>query len=841
MPKKLVVVESPAKAKTVNKMLGAEYLVRASLGHVRDLPERTLGVDVQKNFEPVYVMAKGKKKVIDELRRAARDCEAVYLAPDPDREGEAIAWHIEELLKPGNPNKPFYRVQYNEITPAAVRRAFERPGAIDSRRVNAQQARRILDRLVGYMVSPMLWRKIRRGLSAGRVQSVALRLVCEREEEIRRFVPEAYWILGAKARKLVAPLNPFTLRLMRIDDEKANIRSAEDAERIRKELESRRLRVAEVAVREVTRRPLPPLITSSLQQAASSLYGFAPKRTMALAQKLYEGVDLGEGPVGLITYMRTDSFNIAAEALDACRTLIRKSFGPEYCPERPNVYRSRDLAQEAHEAIRPTDVRRTPESVASHLDPSELKLYRLIWQRFVASQMTPARFDQRTVKVDAVAPAAGATRYQLQASASDLKFPGHLKVMGAELKPKTEPGSKTDAEPEQRLPPLAVGEDLECLEWLSERKETQPPPRYSEASLVKALEGNGIGRPSTYAQIIATLEQRRYVSNEKRVLTPTELGMQVNALLVASLDALFNVAFTAAMEERLDLVEQGKIEWTRMLEDFYKQFQEWMKATQDSPADAGAVGRLLQALGAVREWAPPVRSGKRVFSDEKFVESVRRQAADGKRQISPRQLAALARIAARYRAQSPALEAALRETGFGALLDEAAETQPRESSLKRLAVLKDLPLGERARSFVDSLQARADAGRPLTPAQQQALGRVVLSHAAQIPDFDARRAELELEQPAPAEDRESGPLLEALAGVRQWHAPVTRGRRVFDDKAFFESLAEQYRRRRSLSDRQRAALKKLTARYRAQIPHFDRLAEQYGLALKPEAPAEPAE
>jgi len=379
MGKKLVVVESPAKAKTIGKILGSGYVVKSSVGHIRDLPERTLGVDIEHDFAPKYVFSKGKAKVVAELKKAAKTCDEVYLAPDPDREGEAIAWHLQETLADAAKGKPFHRVQYNEITPRAVKAAFENPGVIDMHRVDAQQARRVLDRIVGYMVSPMLWRRIKRGLSAGRVQSVALRLVSERERQIQAFKIEEYWVMGANVRRETQPLDPFAVKLVRVDGEKPSVGSEQAAKALLSDLDGCSLRVKDVRVRETTRRPLPPFITSTLQQSASSVYSFSPNRTMGLAQKLYEGVDLGSGgPVGLITYMRTDSVNVSRDAQASARAFIGEAYGSAYYPETPNFYKSRASAQEAHEAIRPTEVARTPESLRGVLDAPSLKLYELI-------------------------------------------------------------------------------------------------------------------------------------------------------------------------------------------------------------------------------------------------------------------------------------------------------------------------------------------------------------------------------------------------------------------------------------------------------------------------------
>ncbi|MBN1558563.1 MAG: type I DNA topoisomerase [Lentisphaerae bacterium] len=831
----LVIVESPAKAKTINRMLGNAYVVKSSMGHVRDLPVKSLGVDIENGFQPKYVVVRGRRKVVDELKRAARDCEAVYLAPDPDREGEAIAWHLRALLGGEDGNMPFYRVQYNEITADAVRRAFAHPGELDRNRFEAQQARRILDRIVGYKVSPMLWRRIKPGLSAGRVQSVALRLVCERETEIRAFVPEPYWVLGARVRKRVDPRDPFRVRLALINGQKADVRSESDAAGIRDDLDRRALRVEKITRREIHKRPPPPFITSTLQQAASGRCGFSPRRTMALAQQLYEGVDLGDGPAGLITYMRTDSVTVAREAQQACRALIRERFGEAYCPAKPNVYRSRAGAQEAHEAIRPTDVQRTPDAVRAHLDPAQLKLYRLIWERFTASQMTPALIDQRTVDIDAVASGADADRYTLRATDSQVRFPGYMQASGIEKASNKDAEDGDGEDDETAVPPLDEGEPLDCLEWLTDRKETQPPPRYSEASLVRALEKNGVGRPSTYAQILSTLHQREYVTREKRTLTPTELGMQVNALLVSTLDPLFDVAFTASMEASLDDVEAGTLEWDRMLETFYGQFQVWMENTRSPAADGALLRRALAALKSVREWNPPVKNGKRTYSDERFVQSIERQLESGGKPVTERQLQALLRLAVRYRDQVPEAGALVREAGCEDLLDDPSLRPPRPVTLKKFELLDAVDLDEKARAFVESLRTRVEGGRRLTEAQARALDGIVLARSAEIPDFDRVKAELELTAPERAADEESGPLLDALRTVTEWKEPVTRGKRTFDDRAFYESLARHFGERGCLTERQRAALKKLVRRYAGQVRDFASLAERYGIGRK--APA----
>ncbi|MCX7590752.1 MAG: type I DNA topoisomerase [Kiritimatiellae bacterium] len=828
--KKLVIVESPAKAKTINRFLGTDYVVKSSLGHVCDLPENTLGVDLEHGFEPKYVLLKGKKRIVEELRRAAKDASAVYLAPDPDREGEAIAWHLEKLLRPGQEDKPFHRVQYNEITAKALAEAFRNPGSIDLRRVEAQQARRILDRIVGYKVSPVLWKHIRRGLSAGRVQSVALRMICEREDAIRRFVPEAYWIIGALVRKLVPPPTPFRIRLARVDGEKVDIRSEKEATDLKMELQQRELKVVRVAMRETTRRASPPFITSTLQQAAAAVCGFSPKRTMLIAQRLYEGVDLGDGPVGLITYMRTDSFRVAEDAVRECRRLISERYGEPYCPTKPNFFRSRESAQEAHEAIRPTDVWRTPESVARYLDPAELKLYRLIWQRFVASQMAAAQILQRLVEIEALPGPQQTRTFTFEARASEIRFSGYMEVLGRD--PKI---PDSDEEQEVQLPPLEEGERLQCIEWLSERKETQPPPRYTESSLVAALEKHGIGRPSTYAQIVSTLLERKYVTKEKRALVPTELGIRVNQLLVSTLDDLFNVKFTAAMEGSLDEIENGSLDRTAMLDAFYRRFQQWIAKTKLPDADMNSVETVLALLDRVAQWAPPAKRGRRVFSDEAFVKSIREQICGGKRAVSQRQLETLVRIALRYKAQIPDIEDRLVELGFGEFLEKLKANMPEETTLRKLEILSGIDLPDSARAFVTSLREQVEANRRLSPAQLRALDSILATAAPAIENYSEIRASLGLKEAGTEKDVESEALLEALKSVREWKPPVTRGERQFDDRAFYLSLQRQFEQKHFLSPRQKFALKRLVGRYRGQIPDYQALSARFGLGRRGKA------
>jgi DNA topoisomerase-1 len=595
MARSLVIVESPAKAKTINKYLGRNYTVKASYGHVMDLPKKELGINVKKGFEPTYEVSPDKTHVVETLQKAAEKSEAIYLAADPDREGEAICAHLAEVLKPTmaakngkhgkngsngagkKKRKPrkgqeeaelrrnhIFRVMFNEITPRAIRAAFEHPGEINENLVDAQQARRVLDRLVGYKISPLLWDKVRRGLSAGRVQTVALRVIVEREREIRAFTPVEYWSLHAQLAAAEPP--SFEAKLAKYKGEDIEVHTQAEADAIIAAVEKARWQISEVTQKEKRRHAQPPFTTSKLQQAAYNRLRYTAKRTMALAQRLYEGVDLGnEGSVALITYMRTDSVRVSNEALGQVRDLIGSDFGPNYLPEKPNFYKAKKEAQEAHEAIRPTDVSRKPADVKAYLSDDLYKLYQLIWQRFVASQMVPAIFDQTSIDI-----AAG--DYIFRATGSVMKFEGYLAAYQISAEREDDEAAETDEG--RRLPPVAQGEILKLETLRPEQHFTEPPPRYTEATLVKELEDKGIGRPSTYASIISTIVEREYVNKDQGRFTPTMLGEKVNDLLVKSFEDIFDVSFTARMEEELDEIEEGRLRWKDSVKEFYSRFEE---------------------------------------------------------------------------------------------------------------------------------------------------------------------------------------------------------------------------------------------------------------------------
>ncbi len=573
---RLVIVESPAKARTIGRFLGRGYQVKASVGHVRDLYKSKLSVDVDHDFQPIYYVPRDKKKLVKELKEAVAGAEEVYLATDPDREGEAIAWHVQEAT--GLEPERAKRVVFHEITKSAIDEAFQHARSLDMQLVDAQQARRILDRLVGYKISPLLWRNVRRGLSAGRVQSVALRLVVEREREIEAFVPEEYWSIIADLAKREPEKRHFLAKLHRIDGKKFKISTGEEAQTIVAELEKSEWVVSQVKKGTRQRRPYAPFTTSTMQMEASRKLNFTARRTMRTAQSLYEGVKLGDqGAVGLITYMRTDSTNVAKEAQAQARDFIAQRYGESFLPKKPPIYRTKARsAQEAHEAIRPTSVFRTPESLKPYLSSDQYRLYKLIWQRFVASQMTPAIYDTLTVEVEA-GPAGEKKRYLFRATGSSLRFPGFLKVY--EPSKSVEEKRKEEEELENKnIPPLSVGELLDLLKLIPEQHFTQPPPRYTEASLVKALEQYGIGRPSTYATILSTIQDRGYVEKKGKFFHPTKLGMTVNDLLVEHFGRYINVDFTARMEEELDRIARGEEDRVEVLRKFYGPFEQAVEA-----------------------------------------------------------------------------------------------------------------------------------------------------------------------------------------------------------------------------------------------------------------------
>ncbi len=553
----LVIVESPAKAKTLKKYLGDDFKIEASFGHVIDLPKKELGVDIEHDFEPKYDVMEGKEKVLKKLKNEAKKSENIYLASDPDREGEAIAWHIANHLKIKKTN--IKRVLFYEITKEAVLKSINNPEQLDENRFNAQQTRRILDRIVGYKVSPLLWKKIRRGLSAGRVQTVTLRLICEREKEIQAFKPEEYW--SVKGIFLTGSSQELESKLFKIGNKSPHILNSEQADQIVNNIKASNFHISSVERKEKKRNPLPPYTTSKLQQEASTKINFRPYKTMQVAQTLYEGVDIGEqGSVGLITYMRTDSVRISPTAIDSCRKFISEKFGKSYLPSHPKEYSIKSTAQDAHEAIRPTSVEIHPENIKKFLTNDQYKLYKLIWERFVASQMKSALYDQTTIDITDTE-----SEYTFRTTGSILKFDGFLKVFSEESDDKL-------------LPTVNQGDPLKIQSISPQQHFTEPPPRYTESTLVKALEEKGIGRPSTYAPILQNIQERKYAHIKEKKLYPTEIGMLINDMLIESFPEIFDVNFTAQLENKLDDIESSKFQWRDVLSEFYHKFDATLKS-----------------------------------------------------------------------------------------------------------------------------------------------------------------------------------------------------------------------------------------------------------------------
>jgi len=846
MARKLLIVESPAKAKTIGKYLGSDFTVKSSVGHIRDLPKENSAIKVVEKgenaweFVPTYEISEGKEKVVSELKAAVKASGEIYLASDPDREGEAIAWHLKEVLGPVAGDKPFHRVTYNEITKSAVLKAVAEPRDIDMPRVDAQQARRILDRLVGYKVSPLLWKNINcannRSLSAGRVQSVALRLLVERQREIDAFTPETYYLLGVEAKK-PSDSQTFVAKLARFDGKKPEIREKDTANNVLLDLAGATLEVVDLKAQPKTRHALPPFTTSTLQQAASSVLGFSPGKTMKLAQTLYEQ--------GRITYMRSDSVNVSEQARAAARDFIVASFGAPFYPATPNVFATKSKsgvqAQEAHEAIRPTDISLTPQTAS--LEAAELKLYDLIWRRFVASQMADAKTTVKTLSIAAAKPAL-AHDYLFTASATLVDFEGFLKVMKLSLKKKRPDGEDDDDSDEVAyLPDVKAGDELEAVRWLSDEKQTKGPSHYSEASLIKALEENGVGRPSTYAATIETLKAREYAKTEKKKLVPLERGILVCDWLVKKMDALFNVGYTAQMEAELDKVEEQGEPMNAMLSDFYARFLKEIQESVEPPPDRAKFDLVFSLLSEVTEWKPAKTVGKRTYDDRAFVESVREQASEGKRPLSARQLEFLVKMAVMYADQIVDCERRLKEAGLGA----GATLVPRADAelVKYCFQTMDRIGGMLKNPFLKSLHDQWDRGKGLSPKQFGILAKTVGENVGALEDCDEIRARLAEHVPGGFDTKPQDPtvpgILKLMTTVTEWRPAAKKGKKVYDDKGFVKSLADQYARRHSLSPRQVIALKRVAVAYRSKIPDFAVRAEELGLKDIPSSREKSAE
>lgn len=828
--KKLLIVESPAKAKTIGKYLGADFVVKSSVGHIRDLPKDDKAIKVIKEsenhwvFDPTYEISEGKTKVVNELKAATKASDEIYLASDPDREGESIAWHLKEVLEPVADGKPFHRVTYNEITKKAVLKAVAEPREINMSRVDAQQARRILDRLVGYKVSQLLWRNVNcpnpKTLSAGRVQSVALRLLVERQREIDAFKSETYFLMGVEAKR---PQDDFSFiaKLSRYDGEKPDVKTREVANRMLLDLAGARLETVDIKSQPKTRHALPPFTTSTMQQAASSVLGFSPGKTMKIAQALYER--------GLITYMRSDSVNVSEDARAVAKAYITEEFGAKYYPEKPNLFKSKASAQEAHEAIRPTDVKLTPG--LSGLDAQDLKLYDLIWRRFVASQMADAKTTVRTVYLEAFKPAIQ-HEYLFTASSTDIDFEGFLKVMKLSAKKKkTDDDGDEDSDEVAKLPELKKGDELDAVRWLCDEKQTKGPSHYSEASLIKALEENGVGRPSTYAATIETLKARDYAKTEKKKLIPLERGILVCDWLVKKMDSLFNVGYTAEMEAELDKVEEKGEPMNDMLSVFYGNFLKALDGAAEPPPDLAKFKTVFGLLDVVQKWKPAKKIGKRVYDDKAFVDSVKDQIAEGKRAPSARQLEFLIKMVLAYADQIPDAEKTLKSEGIGAGASLVARADA--ELVKYCFGIMDRISGMIKNPFLKSLRDQHDRGKGLSPKQFQILAKAIAENCGALEDASEIRAKLSVHIPEGYEPVSADPtvseILKLVSQISEWRPVIKRGKKVYDDKAFVQSLADQFARRHSLSVRQVIALKRVAVAYKDKIPGFAENSERLGL------------
>ena len=831
---KLLIVESPTKARTIGRMLGKDFMIVASMGHIRDLPEHELGVDIEHGFAPRYVDTPRSHSVVKQLRECAAKADEIYLAPDPDREGEAIAWHIHEVLK-NKTKAPFYRVTFHEITRSAIEQALRSKGQIDLNLVDAQQARRVLDRIVGYQVSPLLWSNVKKGSSAGRVQSAALRLVVEREREIAAFVPKEYWVFTIL---FGAEEGEFKGKLFKIDGKDFTVPDEQGAQQLEQSVRAGSGPViASITAQERRRTPPPPFTTSTLQQSANTVLHYTATNTMRYAQQLYEGVELGsKGPVGLITYMRTDSVTVAREAQVAAAAFIRSTWGPEFAPEKFNYYRNKAAAQEAHEAIRPTDVTRTPESLAPYLDSPQLKLYTLIWKRFVASQMTPAR--QKLTTVDVEIRGADGRLFDFRSAATVTLFPGFTKLWEENGK------DREEKENVAVLGKLREGESASIKKFDREQKFTEPPPHYSEASLIKALEENGIGRPSTYATILRTIQDRDYVRREQGKLIPEELGYEANDFLTGKLPLLFDIGFTAQMESKLDEIEEGKLGWIDMMTEFYRQFVPWLAAAKERPQMDGDVsGKLLACFDGLT-FDPARKIGGRSYDDKRFFNSLKKK-FDADHTVSEKQFQALLAMAGRYRdridpAHLAALPSEYREQleRVNAPAPEAAPAKAADPDLQGVfaalsKVTFEPPDPKRKRPFDDkkffaSLKQQYEGGRALSEKQLAVLKRLAEKYGSatgadpavvrflggKAPEGAGKKTAPASAAPSPDTAARGAELLRELAQVTEWAAPVKRGRYTYDDRKFYVSVKKQFDEGKSLSEKQVAALAKLAERYR---------------------------
>ncbi|MCP4177092.1 MAG: type I DNA topoisomerase [bacterium] len=831
--KKLVIVESPAKARSIGRILGSDYILMASMGHVRDLPQKTLGVDVSKNFKPEYKNT--KSTIIKDLTEAAKKADTIYLATDPDREGEAIAWHLQELLKKKTDGE-FERVEFHEITKNAIKKAFESTCDINKDLVDSQQARRILDRLVGYQVSPLLWSQVKRNISAGRVQSVALRIVCEREREILSFVPKEYWNFSADLLWKNESDKLFTTKLVLINNKKVDITNKKQADEIYNTIKSEKaLTVKSSKTEKVKKHAPPPFITSTLQQAAGSALRFPANKTMQVAQQLYEGMDLGNNDIsGLITYMRTDSFTISKDAQEQCRNYIKESYGENYIPLKPNIYKNKSTAQEAHEAIRPTDITRTPKSMLTKLNKDQFSLYNLIWTRFLASQMIAANISKSTVDS---AVKVNDNEYIFRAISTTTVFPGFSKVLGSANQDNNK--NKPDF-----LYKIEQGDSCTLDSLSHEQKFTEPPPRYTEPSLIKELEANGIGRPSTYATIVNTIQNRKYVLKEKGKLIPEDLGFKVNDYLVKTLPDLFNIGFTAEMENELDKVEDGDEVWSNMLQIFYDHFSKWLQDAKYNSAPAEEkVTNLFDILNKVKEWAPAEKKGTRTYNDQRFYSSIVKQ-HDKNSKLTSKQWESLLKLALKYEDQLPELNSLAEKHKFASeitdlkediKLKEIEKEKNNEEISEKLKNFKaafklfddvkfDKENSFNEESFVKSLSDQVEAGRNLSSKQLYVLKKIGIANKDTMSNFTdftdllgISETEITTINSMNNVDNEKKEEIEKfiklLDNINSWDEPTQKGKRKFDDKSFYTSLKKQFESKKNLSPKQYYALKKLVSKY----------------------------
>ncbi len=844
----LVIVESPAKARTINRILDSSFSVQSSMGHIRDLPEKSFGVDLENEFTPAYRVNTSRKNVISSLNKAVKKAKNVYLATDPDREGEAIAWHLFELLKKKSRSAEFHRVTFHEITKQAVLSAFKHPEKLDMDRVNAQQARRILDRIVGYQVSPLLWKRIDRSArSAGRVQSVALRLICEREVKIRGFVPVEYWVFTALFYKSEHKNDTFSAKLQAVDGSKVEINNEKDALFIYNDALKGEYQVAGAAQKPKTKRPGPPFITSTLQQAAGSNLRFGANRTMVIAQQLYEGIDIGNGPVGLITYMRTDSVNIAEEAKKNAGEFIINAFGKKFVPAKPNVYKSKQSAQEAHEAIRPTDVSLTPDLAAKFLDHHQLRLYRLIWNRFIASQMSPAKLIQHTIDIENK-PGSCSKKYLFRAAAIITTFPGFMCVYNLEdIRVEKEESMLS------KLPEMFQGDQCILDKLGKVQKFTEPPPRFTEATLVRELESNGIGRPSTYAAIVNTIQVRKYVDKEKGKLSPTSLGETVSTYLTKNLSDLFAVQFTAEMESELDAVENGKVEWKDMLESFYKRFSAWIEEVDSvNIPEINDVNAILNLFSDDFEWKEPEDNGIRKYNDKKFVTSLKKQIDSGKK-LSEKQWQALLNVFVGYEYKIPGFSKIVNDLEISELIHEIKEKRrekianrkqldPNDISLRICKSLIDIKNWEEPvkkgnrtyddKKFFNSLNSQLNNGKVLSEAQSDVLKNLLLKYRTQVANYDELKSEAKLpsDEEVNKSKEEISSLVALVSEITEWKTVEKKGKsRRFDQKKFVDSLCSQFNQKGRLSEKQVSSLKKVIRSKKDQIQNYEEKAHALGL------------